>query len=234
MVWEAESVSRNDGVIGKRFIERIGNREDIKWLPQVSDDKRYRDLCNNMEKVARKVQAIAEQLSQVFNGNAEKQFEKIGSEMGNVKLLRYNHQDHSMEQNPSKNFLQNEINNGSHIHMRESDDDHALCLHLPLEHSQFNVRSEGGSALLFDAGPETLVVTVGKQLEGFKCVSGEMIFVPDSRSQASFSIQLKVPLVSNSRKICKTVSIADQILIAVILYVLYTFVVFTYTHIITS
>ncbi|XP_018500815.2 uncharacterized protein LOC103938625 [Pyrus x bretschneideri] len=185
-----------------------------------------------MEKVARKVQAIAEQLSQVFLGNAEKQFEEMRSEMGNVKLLRYNHQDHSMGQSPS--YLQNEIINGSQIHMRENDDEHAFCLHLPLEHSQFNLGSEGGPALLFDAGPETLVITVGRQLEGFKCVSGEMIFVPDiSRSQASFSIQLKVPLVSNFRKNCKTVFIADQIVIAVILYVLYKIVIFTYTNLVT-
>ncbi|CAN6581622.1 unnamed protein product [Malus baccata var. baccata] len=221
VVREAQSVSGNGRVIGKRFVERIGNREEIKWRPQVSEDKRYQDFCNSMEKVARKVQAIAEQLSQ-----------EMRSEMGNVELLRYNHRDHSMGQNPS--YLQNEIINGSQIHMRESDDEHALCLHLPLEHSQFNVGSEGGRELLFDAGPETLVITVGRQLEGFNCVSGEMIFVPDiSRSQASFSIQLNVPLVSNFRKNCKTVSIADQIVIAVILYVLYKIVVFTYTHLVT-
>ncbi|XP_068317195.1 uncharacterized protein [Pyrus communis] len=163
VVRKAQSVSGNGRVIGKRFVERIGNREEIKWRPQVSEDKRYRDFCNSMEKVARKVQAIAEQLSQVFIGNKENQFEEMRSEMGNVKLLRYNHQDHSMGQNPS--YLQNEIINGSQIHMRESDDEHVFCLHLPLEHSQFNLGSEGGPALLFDAGPETLVITVGRQLE---------------------------------------------------------------------
>lgn len=118
-----------------------------------------------MEKVASKVEAIADQVSEVLFANAEKQVEKkMRSELGKVRLYRYNHQDHSMEQNPSSNYLQNEIINGNNL--RECEDHHALCLHLPLEHSQFNIRSEGeGGSLCFDAGPETLVVTVGNQLE---------------------------------------------------------------------
>lgn len=120
-----------------------------------------------MEKVAGKVEAIADQVSEVLFANAEKQVEKkmrtLRSELGKVRLYRYNHQDHSMEQNPSSNYLQNEIINGNNL--RECED-HALCLHLPLEHSQFNIRSEvEGGSLCFDAGPETLVVTVGNQLE---------------------------------------------------------------------
>ncbi|BBH06355.1 2-oxoglutarate and Fe(II)-dependent oxygenase superfamily protein [Prunus dulcis] len=119
----------------------------------------------SMEKVASKVEAIADQVSEVLFANAEKQVEKkMRSELGKVRLYRYNHQDHSMEQNPSSNYLQNEIINGNNL--RECEDHHALCLHLPLEHSQFNIRSEGeGGSLCFDAGPETLVVTVGNQLE---------------------------------------------------------------------
>ncbi|BFG36565.1 hypothetical protein CerSpe_228390 [Prunus speciosa] len=238
VVLEAESVFGNDGNLSRRFVERTGNREEIKWVREsgqkVVEDEKYRVFCKSMEKVASKVEAIAEQVSEVLFANAEKHVEKtMRSELGKVRLYRYNHEDHSMEQNPSSNYLQNEIINGNNL--RECED-HALCLHLPLEHSQFNIRSEGeGGSLCFDAGPETLVVTVGNQLEGFKCVSGEMIFVPDIiRSQASFSIQLKVPLLSNSRKKSNTVSIADQILIAVILWLLYMIFVFVYTYITTT
>ncbi|CAL8165866.1 unnamed protein product [Prunus armeniaca] len=238
VVREAESVFGNDGNLSRRFVERTGNREEIKWVlesgQKVVEDEKYRGFCKSMEKVAGKVEAIADQVSEVLFANAEKQVEKkMRSEMGKVRLYRYNHQDHSMEQNPSSNYLQNEIINGNNL--RECED-HALCLHLPLEHSQFNIRSEGeGGSLCFDAGPETLVVTVGNQLEGFKCVSGEMIFVPDIiTSQASFSIQLKVPLLSNSRKKSNTVSITDQICIAVILCFLYMIFVFVYTYITTT
>ncbi|ONI03921.1 hypothetical protein PRUPE_6G291400 [Prunus persica] len=239
VVREAESVFGNDGNLTRRFIERTGNREEIKWVREsgqkVAEDEKYQVFCKSMEKVASKVEAIADQVSEVLFANAEKQVEKkMRSELGKVRLYRYNHQDHSMEQNPSSNYLQNEIINGNNL--RECEDHHALCLHLPLEHSQFNIRSEGeGGSLCFDAGPETLVVTVGNQLEGFKCVSGEMIFVPDIiRSQASFSIQFKVPLLSNSRKKSNTVSITDQIFIAVILCLLYMIFVFVYTYITTT
>lgn len=72
-------------------------------------------------------------------------------------------------------------------------------------------------------------------LQGFKCVSGEMIFVRDiSRSQASFSLQLKVPFSSNFTKNSKIISVADQVFIAVFLCLLYKVVVFIYTYITTT
>lgn len=108
-----------------------------------------------MDKVASKIEAIAEQMSEVFYKNAKAEFVRRSEEKDWVfRLYRYN--DNTMEQN-HRNSL-NEIDCD-----RECDD-HGFCIHLPLEHSQFYIQSERGP-LSFDAGPETLVVTVGKQLE---------------------------------------------------------------------
>ncbi|KAG5008444.1 hypothetical protein JHK85_026986 [Glycine max] len=95
-----------------------------------------------------------------------------------------------------------------------------------MEHCIFYVQTERGP-LSFDAGPENIVVTVGKQLEGwshgvFKCVPGEMIFMPSFQSSpASFSIEL-VCLASsndlshslnNSDDCDNIISLADQIIV---------------------
>ncbi|XP_040372723.1 uncharacterized protein LOC112193713 [Rosa chinensis] len=227
VVQEAESIFGNADHQSRRFVEGVGDREEIAWVrdQKSKSDQRYENFCNNMDKVASKIEAIAEQMSEVFYKNAKAEFVRRSEEKDWVfRLYRYN--DNTMEQN-HRNSL-NEIDCD-----RECDD-HGFCIHLPLEHSQFSIQSERGP-LSFDAGPETLVVTVGKQLEGFKCVSGEMIFVPNiSRSQASFSLQLKVPFSSNLRKNSKTVSIVDQVFIAIFLCLLYKAVVFMYAYIITT
>ncbi|KAL2607224.1 hypothetical protein AAZV13_09G230800 [Glycine max] len=103
-----------------------------------------------------------------------------------------------------------------------------------MEHCIFYVQTERGP-LSFDAGPENIVVTVGKQLEGwshgvFKCVPGEMIFMPSFQSSpASFSIEL-VCLASsndlshslnNSDDCDNIISLADQIIVVFCLIFLY-------------
>ncbi|KAK9920276.1 hypothetical protein M0R45_028834 [Rubus argutus] len=231
VVREAESVFGNADQ-PRRMVERIADREEIAWVRdrKSESDQTYRDFCKNMENVAGKMKAIAEKVSEIFYRNEKQQFERR-NEVKDwvVRLYRYNH-DQDKEQSHS-NISPNEITNGNRD--RECDD-HGLCIYLPLEHSQFYIHSEPTS-LSFNAGPETLVVTVGKQLEGFKCVSGEMIFVPDiSRTQASFSLQLKVPFSSNFRKNSKIISVADQVFIAVFLCLLYKVVVFIYTCITTT
>ncbi|KAL6146309.1 hypothetical protein ACLB2K_056990 [Fragaria x ananassa] len=227
VVQEAESVFGNADHPSRGFVESVGSREVIAWVrdQKIKSDLRYDNFCNNMEKVASKIEAIAEQVSQIFYKNPNVEFVRRSEEKDwGFRLYRYNHdQDDTKEHNHSSS--RNEIDC---VDDRECDD-HGLCIHLPLEHFQFYIQSERGP-LTFDAGPEMLVVTIGKQLEGFKCVSGEMICVPDTgRSQASFFLQLKVPFSSNFRKSSKTISIVDQVFIAVFLCLLYKVVVFLYT-----
>lgn len=113
-----------------------------------------------MEKVASKIEAIAEQVSQIFYKNPNVEFVRRSEEKDwGFRLYRYYHdQDNTKEQNHSRS--RNEIDC---VDDRECDD-HGLCIHLPLEHFQFYIQSERGP-LTFDAGPEMLVVTIGKQIE---------------------------------------------------------------------
>ncbi|GMP51471.1 hypothetical protein CsSME_00017687 [Camellia sinensis var. sinensis] len=114
--------------------------------------------------------------------------------------------------------------------------EHALSLHLLLEQCVFHVQLERGS-LSFNASPDSIVVTVGKQLEEwslgeFKPTSGELTFDPkDSSAGSPFSIELKCSPSNFNHglaKISKTISLADQILFIIVIALLYKFLVFIF------
>lgn len=115
----------------------------------------------NMKHIASKLEAIAEQLNQILFENFQKKSDKydqkriLEGKESVTRLYRYNniHQS-SIEKNQLS--LNDEIEN--------KFCDHSLSLHLPLEHCQIYVQSEIQHWAI-EAGPEILVVTIGKQLE---------------------------------------------------------------------
>lgn len=117
-------------------------------------------ICSeNMDKIARQFDSIAELLLQLLLENVNNQSEmKIQHKESILSLCRYNHQGSIGKNEP----LQNEINTQLM--------DHALSIHLPLGQCQFNVQSKQGS-FCFDTGPDSLVVIVGKKLEVTNLVS---------------------------------------------------------------
>ncbi|KAH7514738.1 hypothetical protein FEM48_Zijuj11G0122400 [Ziziphus jujuba var. spinosa] len=212
-------------------VRRNGDREEMVWIrngnermESLQQVERYRDFSEKMDSIANKLDAIAEQLSQVFYTNAEKQpSQKIiqGKEIA-LSLYRYNHQN-SMEQNPAL-----------HDEIQKELFEHALSLHLPIEPCEFHIQSEAGP-LTFNAGTETIIVTVGKQLEEwsnkeFKSVTGITTFSPHiNGSQPSFSIELRFSTSSLKNVVernFKTISIVDQIIIAIMFALVYKFFVF--------
>lgn len=105
-----------------------------------------------MEKVAGKLDAIAKELIEIFMENGGKKYcDGIQEKETVLALHRYDHNTLLMEKN---SVLSNEKN--------EYGD--ALTLHLSSQYSQFHVQSKRGP-LSFEQGPDTIVVTVGKQLE---------------------------------------------------------------------
>ncbi|XP_059428363.1 gibberellin 2-beta-dioxygenase 8 [Corylus avellana] len=227
LVEEAEPVFRNPEALN--LVKRNGNREEIVWArsrnerlesaPKFigSETERYRNFRQIMEKVAGKLDAVAKESIEIFMENAgKKHCDGIQEKETVLALHRYDHNTLLMEKN---SVLSNEKN--------EYGD--ALTLHLPSQHSQFHVQSKRGP-LSFELGPDTIVVTVGKQLEEwslgeFKSVSGEMIIAPDIQGiPAPYCVELKYSSSSTYHsfdKNCKTISIADQILFALIIILLY-------------
>ncbi|XP_022722781.1 uncharacterized protein LOC111279961 [Durio zibethinus] len=210
----------------------VGKREEIvwvrckdermEWARQYIGAQLYQSFSEKMEKVASKLEEVARELGNILVENAGKQprkrFQKGESQLS---IYKYNYQPDKMtDQNP---------------HLNEEENDHScdytLSLHLPAKHCEFSVKS-GPRLFTFDAGPDTIIVTVGQQLEewsmgGFKCVSGRIICQPELRgSKSSFSMELKWSS-SNKNHTYKTtpykkITLADQFFIALVIVFLYS------------
>ncbi|KAA8517525.1 hypothetical protein F0562_017845 [Nyssa sinensis] len=206
--------------------EFVWRRSDIAMAEKCQDvlaAEKYRSFSQEMENVTSKLEAIAEELALVISENASKQpRKKIQPRESILSLYRYNRHSR-MDQNPS---LSNE-------EIRESCG-YALSLHLIVEQCEFSVQSES-SSMSFNTSPDTIVVTIGEQLEEwslgvFKSASEQVICEPKLHgSRPSFSVELKCwPKNFNHghSKINKTISIADQILIILLIAFLYKIFVF--------
>lgn len=204
----------------------LSGNERMSLAGEFAGAERFRDLSEKMERVAGKLDAIAQELFKVLVENTGQQhFGKAVTVQGKesiLSLFRYNHENETRSKPP---FLDDENRKSS---------DHTLCLHFPTAQSQFSVQSDRGP-LSFEAGPDTIVVTVGKHFGewsqgSFESVSGEIICEPHLQDdQASFLIELKC-LSSNleivTHRDYETISLRDQILIGLIIAFLYNVYVF--------
>ncbi|KAJ6403409.1 hypothetical protein OIU84_015334 [Salix udensis] len=195
--------------------------ERMSLAGEFAGAERFRDLSEKMERVAGKLDAIAQELFKVLVENRGQQhFGKTVTVQGKesiLSLFRYNHENETRSKPDA---------------MKSSD--HTLCLHFPTAQSQFSVQSDRGP-LSFEAGPDTIVVTVGKHFGewsqgSFESVSGGIICEPHLQDdQASFLIELKC-LSSNleivTNRDYETISLRDQILIGLIIAFLYNVYVF--------
>ncbi|KAE9591944.1 putative isopenicillin N synthase [Lupinus albus] len=193
----------------------------------LGNQSQHRNFWVHMGNVASRLDSIVEQVSLVLQRDTSPEFKKRIDDTESVMCLcRYPHNNVSKQ------------DEGESDEKRETSSDHALRFYLPMEHCIFYLQTERGP-LSFDAGPENIVVTIGKQLEEwsqgvFKCVPGEMIFMPNFQSsQASFSIELMFSatsnLIHNSNISDQIISIKDQILIVFCLAFLYKFLYFIFS-----
>jgi hypothetical protein len=106
-----------------------------------------------MGKVASCLDNIVEQVTLALQQDTSQDFkERIQETESVICLCRYPH-----DNTPKQNERVSDNTKGILC-------EHALRFYLPLEHCIFYIQTERGP-LSFDAGPEHIVVTVGKQLE---------------------------------------------------------------------
>lgn len=107
----------------------------------------------HMGYIASRLDAIVEQVTLALKQDASQDFkERIQETESVICLCRYPH-----DINPKRNESVSDKTKGVLC-------EHALRFYLPMEHCIFYVQTERGP-LSFDAGPEHIVVIVGKQLE---------------------------------------------------------------------
>ncbi|KAF8394836.1 hypothetical protein HHK36_018773 [Tetracentron sinense] len=156
------SAEKKKGQI-RNFGRRGSSREELFWFhPQQTmveaaqkeiAPEIYRSLSQRMESVASRLQAVAEQVGHILSEYAGKRPQKIIHEGESVIYLYRYHPDTLIDPIPPPD---KEKNKGcSH---------HALSLHLSFGHSAFYIQSSRG-LLSFNTSSDTIVVTVGKQLE---------------------------------------------------------------------
>ncbi|CAJ1811179.1 unnamed protein product [Sphenostylis stenocarpa] len=240
MADEAESVfqkSRNvvverNGRDGEMIPCVRSSKGSLEFTPHdIILDQEHRNFWVHMGNVASILDSIIEQVSLVLQDGSSIEFkERIQDTESVICLCRYPHDNVP-------------IQNEDVSHKRKDRHcDHALRFYLPIEQCIFYVQTERGP-LSFDAGPENIVVTVGKQLQEwsngeFKCVPGEMIFMPSCQSSpASFSIELMCSAPSNDQSHNsnnsddgdKIISLSDQVLFVLCLAFLYKFLYFVFS-----
>lgn len=109
-----------------------------------------------IDSVAKQLEAIAGELAEVISQGANKQLihKGIQPRESTISLYRYDHDAFMGEPPPLS----------SDRHRDQSRYEHAISLHLLVDQCEFHVQSERGP-LSFNAGPDTIVVTIGTQLE---------------------------------------------------------------------
>ncbi|KAK7287142.1 hypothetical protein RIF29_00214 [Crotalaria pallida] len=236
IVDEAESVFEDSKSVvvernerGGEMIPSVRSKKgalEFTAIKILGNQSQYRNFWVHMGNVASRLDSIMEQVTIALQRKTSQEFKaRIQDTESMICLCRYPHGNNVSEQDEG-------VSDGR----LETSCDHALRFYLPMEHCIFYLQTERGP-LSFDAGPENIVVTVGKQLEEwsngvFKCVPGEMIFMPSFQSsQASFSIELTFSASSNLNPNLKPslhisdkiISLTDQILIVFFLAFLYKF-----------
>lgn len=127
-----------------------------------------------MEKVARKVEGIGEKLSEILSesmgeewGEDQKVKKKRGEKEAILSIFRYN------------NNQQNQFDDGGERENeeRENDESVMMSLHIPAEHCQFSVNPHPQGSFCFDSAADTIVVTIGKQLQVILSISIHFLMI---------------------------------------------------------
>ncbi|CAK7343608.1 unnamed protein product [Dovyalis caffra] len=155
-VMEPKNVGFRRNYQQKEIVWVLSGEERMELAGEFVGAERFRDFSEKMENVASKLEAIAQQLYKFLVENTDKEhFGKTMTMQGKesiLSLFRHNHRnDIELEQQ-----MLNEKN--------RKCSDHILRLHFPTTQSQFSLRTDQGP-LCFDAGPDAIVVTVGKHLQ---------------------------------------------------------------------
>lgn len=110
-----------------------------------------------VEKVARKLEEVEEELGKILVENA-RQAGRKGFRRGESVVSIYKYNNNSNEDKlADQDSNGNEEENGHYC-------DYTLSLHLPTKHCQFSLKT-GPRLLTFDVAPDTLILTFGHQLE---------------------------------------------------------------------
>lgn len=227
------------GLLAERW-SRDGDREEFAWSRSaMTAAERRRDVKTadqfqmfrkKMESVADKLEGIAKDVAQIMGSNGGKQPRKKIKE-NETRMTLFKHNNSSLQPHtPRSSQTPRALDGGGN---RRDSAAFALSLHIPTEFGEFRLVSEEGP-LSFRTNPNTIVFTVGEQLEEwsygeFRSAVGEINIEPDIQDEkGAYSIELKCSPSNLNDAVDKndSISITDQIIFVVIVAIVYK--LFTY------
>ncbi|KAI3474769.1 hypothetical protein Pfo_029995 [Paulownia fortunei] len=202
----------------EKIVWRCDDHQIMEEATAAIGEQNYQIFRQKMENVARQLEALAEELAKVIARSGRKQFEEP-IQLGESTLSIYRYHRANIIDRISSVIGERSQESGPY----------ALSLHLLLESSEFCLETGWGN-LSFDTSQDTIVVTMGKELEEwslweFKSAQEKLMFKPFLHTnRPSFSIEQKWS-GSNLRNVVgesnRIISLADQILILLIVALLY-------------
>ncbi|KAI3771014.1 hypothetical protein L6452_02164 [Arctium lappa] len=220
------------GLLAERW-SRDGDREEFAWSRsamaaaerrrEVKTEDQFQKFRKKMENVANKLEVIANDITQIMGNNGGKQPRKKIKE-NETKMTLFKHSNSSLQPHTPRSSHTPRQLDGS----RRDSAAFAISLHIPTEAGEFRLLSEGGP-YSFGINPNTIVFTVGEQLEEwsygeFRTAFGEINIEPDVQDEkGAFSIELKCSPSNLNDAVDKhdSISITDQIIFVVIVAILY-------------
>ncbi|KAI3742786.1 hypothetical protein L1987_60482 [Smallanthus sonchifolius] len=175
-----------------------------------------------MENLASKLEAIADDAAKIVGSHGSRQSrQKIMENETRMTLFKHNN-----------SALQPHTPRSSQTPRVEAKKDtcvFALSLHIPTEQGDFCLLSDEGP-LSFRTGPDTIVFTLGEQLQEWSCgefkgATGEINIEPeiqDDHEQGAYSVELKCSpsILNHVVDRINTISITDQIFAVLVLLLL--------------
>ncbi|KAJ9543330.1 hypothetical protein OSB04_023037 [Centaurea solstitialis] len=220
------------GLLAERW-SRDGDREEFQWSRsalaaaerrrEVTREERFRKFSHKMENLASKLEVIASDAAKILGSHGSRRSrKKIKENETRMTLLKHNNptlQPHTPRSHTPR------VGDG-----KTDACSFALSLHIPTEHGDFCLMSEEGP-LSFRTGPETIIFTLGEQLEEWSCgeyksAFGEINIEPEIQADGAYSVELKCSpsALNDAVDRINTFSITDQVFFVLALGLLYSLI----------
>ncbi|KAL5822740.1 hypothetical protein ACOSQ4_020640 [Xanthoceras sorbifolium] len=235
--WEEEEEDDdNDSELSEEFV--WCRNECLKLEMEGIWPLEYSKFSEKMEALLMEIEKVGEKILQVLKENAMRKSTYGDHEHENVGSVcyLYRHDRNNIPEDRRANSLQYDV---IRMLVRGVDISHSLSLHVCDGASEFHVYSKKGW-VSFCPDKDALVVTAGDQLQAlsagqYKHVIGRPIFEADKEDCISMAFLYSPPTTTtnnatttNSNNKGKTISLAQQLTVAIFFTLLYHFLVYYY------
>ncbi|KAD3336685.1 hypothetical protein E3N88_32204 [Mikania micrantha] len=221
------------GLLAERW-SRDGDREEFQWSRSalqmaerrrdVARDDRFRKFSQKMENLASKLEGIANDAAKIVGSHGRRQSrQKI--EENETKMTLFKHNNSALQPHTPR------ASQTPRAEVKKDSCSFALSLHIPTEPGDFCLLSDEGP-LTFRTGPDTIVFTLGEQLQEWSCgefrgAIGEINIEPEiqeDQEQGAYSVELKCSpsILNHVVDRINTISITDQIFGVILLFLLFS------------